>query len=259
MKKTYFSLFFSLILCISAIKLFSQEEAKKNTYLKFIGIESGAVFYASEFKQIDLVRKQDQNNYPSDIYNKTSFYNWYLGAKIELRSSEYKLGIQTGLRFSTLNSMSGSNYSDKNNDFYYFLFNEDETAVEYMRLRGIKQKANYVGIPLEFRYLMLRSKYVKLFCKASTEFQYLVNSKSDVYFLKEEMEVHENEVIEKFNKPNKLLSTLYFSGGIKFGSDENINFNLEAVFLSFVLSDNNSIINKPLAGGGFQVNIQVPF
>lgn len=257
MKKTF--LFFYLLLFLYANKLSAQEESKKNAYLKFIGIESGSVFYGSNFKNDDFVRKQDQLNYPTDIYNSTSFHNWHIGSKIEFRFTEYNLGIKTGIRFSTLNSKTGTDYSDNKNDFFYFLFKEDVTSVEYLRLRGIYQKTQYIGIPIEIRYLMLPSKYFKLFCKTSADLQYLVGSKSNVFFLKEEMEIYENDVIDKFNKPNKLLSTLYFSGGMKFGSDENINFNLEAIFMSVVLSGNNSSINKPLAGGGFQINIQVPF
>ncbi|MBU0763563.1 MAG: hypothetical protein KJ607_01875 [Bacteroidetes bacterium] len=98
-----------------------------------------------------------------------------------------------------------------------------------------------------------------MFCKASAELQYLINSKTDVFFLYEEMEIYENEVIDRFDEPNDWLSSLYFSGGLQFGKKNRMNINMEAVFLSFILTNNNSIINNPVAGGGFQVSIQMPF
>lgn len=259
MKNMNYKLILITMFLLSGFMLFSQEETENKKHLKFIGIETGTVIYGSEFNNPDLIRKQDQFNYPSDIYNNTTINNWYLGAKIELQSEEKNLGILTGLRFSSLNSLSGNKKSDENNDFYYFLFSEEETSIEYLRLQGISHKANYVGIPLEVRYFVIHSKSIGLYCKASTELHYLLNSKSEVNFLFDEMEKYENEVIGKFEKTNNLFSTLYFSGGIKFGKSDQLNINLEAIFLSFILTENNSIMNNPLAGGGCQINIQMPF
>ncbi|MFH2143912.1 MAG: hypothetical protein ABIJ97_15920 [Bacteroidota bacterium] len=257
MKKPHLILI--LLFFISAFRLLSQEEAENKSLLKYIGIEAGSVFYGSEFDNVDLIRKQNQYSYPADIYNNTVMNNLYLGAKAEFILTDYNLGILTGIRYSSLNSASGNNYSDENNDFFYTLYKDEETAVEYLRLRGVKHTASYIGIPIEIRYLIYKSKKIKFFGKASTDLQYQVSSKSDIFFLNEAMEIYEDDVVNIFNTPNDLLSTLYFSGGIKLGKDDDINLNLEVVFLSFILTENNSIMNNPLGGGGLQINIQMPF
>lgn len=257
MKNTNYTLIIFTIFFISGLRLFSQE-AENKKFAKFIGIETGYVLYGSEFSQPDLIRKQDQYSYPSDIYNNTIMNNWYIGAKTEFRSKDYNIGVLTGLRFSSLYSASGNKNSEENNDFYYFLFREEDTSIEYLRLQGISHRAGYVGIPLEIRYFIINTESVGLFCKASVELHYLLNSTSNVHFLLDDMEKYEDEVISNFEKSNDMFSAFYLSGGLKLGKIDEINFNLEAVLPSFIITGNNSIINNPFPGGGFQFNIQIP-
>lgn len=259
MKNSCFTFILISLFLLPAASLFSQDETKQGGFLRYAGIEAGFVSYGSEFSRVDLIRKQGPFNYPSDIYNNTTLGVWHTGIKAEFRSDKYKLGVLTGLRYVSLSSASGNDYSDDNNDFFYFLHNESDTAIEYLRLRGLKHRANYIGIPLEVRYFIINSEYLRLYCKASAEIQYCLSSESDVFFLNEAMEIYQNDVIQKFDEPGNLFSRMYFSGGFNIGKADNINVNLEVVFLSFILSDNCSVINNQLAGGGFQVSIQMPF
>ncbi len=263
MHKIYIPLSIITLLLISSLNLFGQEEEKLSTdsekKLRFIGIETGYILYGSEFIGDDFVRKQDQYSYPYDINNTNSINNWYLGAKAELRSKDNNFGFLAGLRYLSLNSSVGNRNSDDNNDFFYFLFKEEQISVEYLRIQGINQTSSYIGIPLEVRYIIFNSKFARLFFKVATEINYHIDTKSNVMFLNDEMEIYEIDVINKFDSPNNFFSSLYFSAGIKLGKDDQINLNAEAIFLSTIISNNNSVINKPIVGGGFQINIQMPF
>ncbi|MCK4662742.1 MAG: hypothetical protein KAT68_07750 [Bacteroidales bacterium] len=251
------TLFLVFFLFLITDTLFGQQER-----YRFIGVESGIDFQDCELPEFEFIRGDISSYGAGNVANDLMWYfqKWYLGIKIEIRSNNNKFGLFSGLRYTKINTSLGkfSNWSS-NTDFFYLLYKQEGTTTEYLKIKEINQSSNYLGIPIEIRYLPFKTGLFRLFFKAAAEINYRLNTTSDVVFYNNAMEYYQDDVINKFDEPNNFYSTLYFSVGWKFGKDNKPNINLEASFPSFFLTDNSSGLVKPITGGGFQLNIQIPF
>jgi hypothetical protein len=259
MCKSIITFLFASVLFIQPVLLVAQEEKKK-----FIGLESGYNYYVSESKNFDFIRGSvDVSTFGiGDDSNSLSvdFQNWYVGAKSEYRFHDNKLGLLCGIRFSEVSSFIKKSTSYASNlNFFYLLNKQEGTTTEFLKVKQINQNSKYLGVPVELRYFLFNIVKVRVYLKGSAEFNYRLKTNTNVMFYNPEMEPFEAEVEAKFDEPADFHLLISGGGGLKLGDESKTNLSLEAIFFSQYLSDKISGLAKPVSGGGFQVNVQIPF
>lgn len=254
--KSKFALLFCLLFFYSGL-IFAQEKR-----LKYIGIESGMTFYENKMSNTENIRGGSPSyGYGYSTNSITSIcQNFFIGVKAEILSMNDRFGLSAGLRYSRINSSAGKpDYWTGNTNYFYWLYRQDGVNTDYLRVREINQASDYLGIPIEFRYFTgIRPKPVRLFLKAGSELNLLLNSKKDVLFKDEAMNLYKSDIESKINDPDPFYATIYFGGGIRIGKELKPSVSLEACIASCFLSKGTFGLVDPEFGGGFQINVQIP-
>ena len=256
MIKNIFTKTILIILILKAGTLIGQEER-----LKFIGIETGMEFQSCNIPEYDFIRADIPNyGYGNASNNLAGYYDeMYAGIKTEIRNKTNRFGLLTGIRYTKASSSLGKyNTWASSSDFFYLLNKQEGVNTEYLKVKEINQTSDYLGIPIELRYMLSKKRLFRVFFKVATEINYRINTKYDIVFYNDEMESYSNDVISKFKEPNNFLSEFNLGAGLRIGRDNKINFNIEAALPSVSLTNHSSSLVKTNAGGGFQINILMP-
>ena len=256
MLKTILSSFLTTIFVICFMSVFAQDG---NT--RYIGMESGINVIFTELPEYDFIRG-DMDDYGGGVHaNELTGYcsSWYAGVKTESRSKNKHFGFTSGIHFTRLSSnLTGSSYYSSNADIFYLLLREHGTTTEYLKVKEVTESSNYIGIPLEIRYIPYHEDMFGFYLKAGSSFNYRLSSTHDVEFYNDEMSKYKNDVVAKFEEPVNLFSNLYFGAGLIIGNEDKPHVGIEGVAPTFVFSRRVSGIVDPIAGIGFQVHVYVP-
>jgi hypothetical protein len=252
-------LFFLLtFLCCFAGKGFSQEARQK-----FISAEAGMDALGSDLLFKDNIRgdvpQYDNMGEPTQSL-KNLFYKDYVGLKTEIFSLNQKLGFSVGLRYTRMHALLGkTTYSSTSTaSFFYLLYSQKGTTTEYLKVKQIDQKSDYIGIPLEFRYFAFKLDPFMGYLKAGVEFDYRMQTKTNVAFYDNTMNTYQGYVVRMVGTPRSFSSVFYAAVGVRLGKPSkpcaNLEINLPTVFLT---PESTGLVN-PQAGTGFQLSIQIP-
>jgi len=245
------------ILIFGVSNTFSQD-----TRLKYIGVETGMTFIESEMTDMNLIRG-DIPNY-SIGFSTTSLTNlshaWYAGVKAEIFSLNDRFGLQGGLRFSQISSTIGKDeYWGSNTNYFYWLFRQEGTETEFLKIKEIGQKTSYLGIPIEIRYFVSKRPHVfQLYGKIGAVLDFRMNTHTDVVFLDPMMEVYEKDISDQIKQPGPVSFAMYVGSGFKIGTDQKPSVSIEACFPYFILTQHSYGMLYPYFGGGFQITFQLP-
>ena len=250
-------IFLSVFICCLFNNVWGQEER-----IKLYGIEGGVDFIGCLSPEKDYIRGDISSYTTVDATDNLLglLYKYYFGAKLEVRTVNNKFGLLGGIRYNRMIGSVGKNtYWSDTPDFFYLLFRQDGTTTEYLKVKEIIQSSDCFGIPLELRIFPFNQKKLRVYFKAGAEFNYVIQTKTDVMFFNEGMNMYEADVAEIVGNPKHFYSTLYFSGGIFFGKDSKPAINIEVSMPSMFITTKMSNLVTPEAGGGFQLNVQLPF
>lgn len=227
--------------------------------LKFVGIETGVDGAVEvETKQHDFIRGE-MVTYSGDVTNnlKGSMYKKHVGAKIELMSTNNKFGLSAGLRYTRINSSLGKdNTWGSTSKYFYLLYSQTATTTEYFKIRGVNQKSDYIGIPIHLRYYPFGEHRFTIYFKLGVEFNYLINTKTDVSFVDYNMEQYSNVVENKFGDPETLTTIINAGGGLRIG--RNTKWKMSIEIGPSIFSNKVSSLVDSFAAFGAQFNFQVP-
>ncbi len=250
-------LFITIFLVSFSFKGLAQEARQK-----YIVPEYGIDILDNELLFKDNIRGDVPNYYkleePADNLQHL-FYKYYAGLKCEIFSGNQKFGFSSGIRYTRMHALLGKDaYSGSSANFFYLLYAQTGVTTEYLRIKQIEQKSNYLGIPLEMRYFAVNLDPFMGYLKVGFEFDYKIQTKTNVKFQDNSMNTYQDDVTKMVGKPRSLTSVLYASAGIRWGTPSkpcvNMEINLPAVFL---LSESEGLVN-PQAGSGFQISLQIP-
>jgi hypothetical protein len=237
----------------------SDAQAKR---LQYIGVEMGSTFIQSEMSEMDFIRGDVPAYYMG--YNAKSLtslsYKNFAGIKYEIFSVNDRLSILTGLRISHMvNSIGKNNYWSNNVNYFYWLYRQDGTNTEYLLVKDIIQKSDYIGIPVEVKYFTgRRPRKMQLYVKVGTEMNYLVNTRTGIVFDNPAMNIYQKDLTAMVEKPGKFFSSIYGGVGFKIGRDQKPSLSLEACGPYYIFTSKSAGLLHPIIGGGFQLNVQIP-
>jgi hypothetical protein len=247
-----------VLLCLYA-GFSTAQEAKQ----MFFGIETGMTFMSCKMKNMDYVRAE-MPSYPMDYYSDNSvssmMYNSFVGLKPEFFVKNDKFGIAAGLRYTRTNaSIFKDQYAGTSNNFFYLLYRQDGINTEYLKVKEIVQASDCIGIPLEIRYFVYKPRLFRLYFKLGAEANFRLRTQTDVVFFNNAMESYEEEVTEIVGQPALFSASLYTSVGLRIGRNSKPTASIELCAPVIALNQESSAMVSPIAGGGFQVNIQLPY
>ncbi len=232
--------------------------------LKSLYVETGMDFtscYAPDNK--DYIRGDVNPNpyYYEPGYLMALLYRSYAGVKGEIRVLNNKLGLISGLRFTHMQGSLGKNdYWSTRTDFFYLLYKQDGLTTEYLKVKEITQITNYLGIPVEIRIYPYRQRGIQMYYKFGADFNVLLSGTTNVKFDNPAMQLYENDVTGIIEDPWPFYASIHVAAGLKLGKDTKPGINIEACLPSgFLFKHMDSSFVTPDFGGGFQMNIRIPF
>ncbi len=230
--------------------------------LKYLGVETGFTSIESKMSNMDNIRG-DVPAY-SLGYSSSSLTSLtaksFAGIKYEIFSLNDRFGLSGGLRYSRINSSIGKkSYWGSSVNYFYWLYLQDGVNTEYLKVKEIDQKSDYIGIPVEIRFFTAKRPCVfRFYFKLGAEFNYLIQSQKDIVFFDEAMNPYKSELTGKVAQPKRFYSSLYGGGGFRFGRELKPSISIEACMPYLFLTSKSSGLVNPIFGGGVQLNIQIP-
>lgn len=229
----------------------------------FLGIEAGMTFMSCEMKNTDYIRAE-MPSYPYEYSSNSitsQMFNSFVGLKPEFFLKNDKFGVAAGLRYTRMHAwISKDQYSETNANFFYLLFRQDGVNTEYLKVKEINQATDCIGIPLEIRYFAYKPHLIRLYFKLGVEVNFRLRTETDVVFVDNAMEQYQDDVTEIVGQPELVGASLYASAGLRIGkssSKPTVSVELCAPVINLNYEPNSMV--SPIAGGGFQVNIQLPY
>ena len=172
-----------------------------------------------------------------------------------------KLGFETGLRYSYLNSALDMAPQSNGLPAYFFLhYNSTGIDTEYAKVHSITENSHYLSVPLELKLTLLRWKNFDLTIKTGLDLGVRLNTTTKIDFVNEAMEEYEQTVLDRVGvTTNKYIAGWNNSVGISYGRENGLRYRLEVLLPSMLLSKNNSsLVHSDEVFAGFRFALQIP-
>ncbi len=182
-----------------------------------------------------------------------------VGLRVEFRSLTNKFALTSGLQYAQLNShIDKSFFGHPLDDFYYFMVNESDAAIEYLKIRSINQTSDYIGVPVNLIWYPFKQRVFTVYFKGGVDFNYQLSTKTDVVFVDQTMGRFSDVVLNKFEKPKRFVSVFNTRAGVKIGNESKFTFLFEMGPTAFLTERASGILNTD---AGFEVRggVQIPF
>jgi hypothetical protein len=249
---------FVFVLFQTSIK--AQESNNENKKMRFFGIEACTGMLFPNSPEFEFIRG-DVLPYSSGGVSgtlKAFLFKNQLGLKTEFRNKTNRWGLLLGLDYSRINTILGKqNLYNSSTKYFYLLDNQTGTTTEYFRIREINRTIDFIGVPLELRWLSNSPKSLKLYLKLGLELDFKINSTSSVVFHDQDMSEYQDIVLNKFEKAGSFFSAAYFATGINLNKKPNID--LEFIFPYIVLTPKTTGILESHSGIGAKLEIRLPY
>lgn len=225
-----------------------------------IGPEAGLVSLAAKMNEADFIRGDISafqgyyGNHSTVVC--TGFRNFY-GLRAEIAASE-KVSFSSGLRFTWSESFAGKDKFNGSSSWFYWLWKEDQTSTDYLRVKNLSQTSYYIGIPVEGKLYLefLQGSFFKCYIKIGAEFNLLFADKAQVTLFEEAMQVYEDDLVKQISGPRSFNSSLYGAGGVSIGKKNTLN--LEVLMPYGVLSNEDQTLISQTIGAGMKIDYLIP-
>ena len=235
---------------------------EKTTNNGRIGFEFGSNVFVGETIFPEQIRAYNYNGFFGFLHSVSDvtqgLENTYGGIKYESFFYKNRIGLTAGLRFSK--SSSKITADERGKMYFFWLFRQDETTTDYLKIQEIKQKNNYLGIPLEFRYILKgdRDLFFNQYFKLGAAVNYCLSTSNSVSFWDTAMNRYAGAVEKQIKKPNAINAWIYPAYGFKLGKMKNVWFNMEFHFPGFLIGKNAHPFFRSDVGIGAELSVQIP-
>jgi len=234
--------------------------AQENKINNRIEIEFGVNEFIGNTVVPDRVRAGDIIK-SGDTFNNTIDVP-YIGIKYEWYFPEKRVGFAAGLRFSQFISAIHGKTSwlflpfDKS---FLWQFSEEDVYTNYLQISRITQTDNYLGVPLEFRYLLKKNdSFFRPYVKIGAVVNKLLYTTNSVTFNNKQMNQYADAVGKQVDKPSSFNSYIYPAFGFEIGDSRLARVNLEIHYIPFLIPKKTYPFLSPDYGIGMQISLQIP-
>jgi len=259
------SIFVVILLAFHFTTVLSQaaDNNDKSFRKQSVCFEAGFIYPQGTIKESLSIRQNLSYYYvnqQSDGFISSSISGMLLGARYEYYLPKIWSGISTGVRFIGINTEING-YASGNSDFFYLRYSMQETDTKFARVKSLTENNYLLSVPLEIRVFPLRYRKISFFAMAGVEYSVICFKKAaDISFREEGMNVNKDVILGRISSPvNRNFSTFYSSVGMKLGKEENkVNFIIEVMLPSLLLSKNNFYFIDVDYIEGFRLSVQLP-
>jgi len=235
--------------------------AQESKLINRIGIEFGVNEFIGKTVVPDRVRAGDI------IKSGSSFNNTidvpYIGIKYEQCFFDKRMGFAAGLRFTQFSSAIHGKTAYfliiPYNNCFLWQFNENGIYTDYLKIIRITQDNNYLGIPLEFTYVLEnKDTFFRPYIKVGAVVNKLVSTKSTIEFLDDQMNQYADAVGNQVEKPNAFNAYFYPALGFKLGKNRYICGNVEIQYTPIFIPKRIHPFISSDYGIGIHFSLQIP-
>lgn len=241
--------------CVLAICAHAQDEPR----IKLIGLETGGDVVLVEVADHDNIRAE-ASYYADGLKNIRGFASRFtVGLKAEMRTKSDRFSLTGGLRFSRLDSKLGKGntyYSTNTSDHFYFMVEQTDNSIEYLRVKEINETSNYIGVPFAVNWTPFGERLFTFYFKAGVEVNFRLNTTTTVDFVDPALKAYNDDVTDHFREAGNVSALFNTGGGIRFRAGSKLRLSFEAGPSAFLTNDGSRIVNTLGAVGG-QLSIQL--
>ncbi|MDR0546995.1 MAG: PorT family protein [Dysgonamonadaceae bacterium] len=260
MKKTKWIATLGLLYALSSLQA---QEILTTPIRMRIGLTGGFTSFQGSTNKPQQVREynSDLNYYAWDSeFSKQQAELSRLGVQIEYFILDNRFGLTAGLHFAQMTTDFAPTSS-----YFYWQMPSNGLITNYIRVRDIVQTKQYIGIPMEIKWLMSKLNRTTMpYLKVGCTVDYCLNTKTSIGFHDAAMEKYTGEITNQLQKTSPFFVSIYPAFGLRFGKEEaasrwNPWLNLELRLGETVLSENMSSFTKNnISGFGGQISLQIP-
>lgn len=264
MKKA--TLLCSCLLLMAGKMAMAQETSSQRQWHHNAYVEIGPVFHSYHSPNLDHFRPM--GGYGSQIYVGSRSSNWQASARYEFVTPNYHWAFRTGLQYTYRWKQIGYDALgdkittlDEIPNHYLFEIGNDDTHLEYLRIRGIEQATHYLGIPLEIRYYFNSNlPSFRMYVMAEADLDYMVGNKNTVNFLNPDMAPYSDQILAFYDDPDPFNVSSYFGGGFQVGNRSGIGVGFNWMIHVYGFHETTGLINdlKAFAGHKMQIELFIP-
>lgn len=227
---------------------------------KFIGVQAGSDFLIGDLIFKDNIRSDMSSYYSNGSASDKNISSYctsvYAGVASEWFFLNNKIGISTGLRFTRLNSI--ANKEGMTTPYFYLLYQQNGLNTEYLRIKEINQKSDYLGIPLDFKFFIFRNELSKFYVKTGVVFNFKLQTKTEISFYDPSMNSYSGSVSGMVGNPNGFSLGFNLSGGYQLVLPHLPVVNVECSLPSAILTREKKGLLDPMSGAGIQISVMFP-
>jgi Galactokinase len=197
------------------------------------------------------------NDNESDKNIKSYCTSVYAGIASEWFFLNNKIGISTGLRFTSLNCIANKDGMGSSSSFY-LLYQQNGLNTDYLRIKEISQQSEYLGIPLDFKFFVFRNELSKFYIKTCVVFNVKLQTKTKISFYDPSMDSYSGNVSGMVGSPNSFSLGFNLSGGYQLVLPHSPVVNLECSLPSAILTREKKGLLDPISGAGIQISVMLP-
>jgi hypothetical protein len=246
-----------LILAIALASQFLNPSASAQE-LRHLQMETGFTIFSAEMTDDENFRAEDYD-YLDGVRLRSNYDVIFAGAKVEVFSPNDKWGFSTGVRYSQMTGrVSNQSTLFASEEFFFYRFREDGTTTEYLTIEKIRQRTEYLGIPLEVRLYPFQKRRFNLYFKAGGDINFRLRSTTEVHFHEPMMSLYEDDLADDFNSPDDVNATLNVAVGFTVGKSGKPKFGFEIPAPAIYLNADAGGIVRPEVGGGLVIFLSIP-
>lgn len=261
-------LFIWLCLLLFAGKaIMAQEDAPQRQWRHNLYGEIGPKFMSHHSPNLEHFRPT--GGYGSHIYVDSKIDIWQAAARYEIITPDYQWAFRTGVQYTHYWKQIGYDaYNDETSttsytpNHYMFEIQNDDNQLEYMRIRGIEQITNYVGIPLEVRYYFTYSDLpsFRIYVMAETDLDFMVGNKNQVNFINDAMAPYANQVNSNYDTPDAFNASTYLGTGFQVSKPNSVGVGFNWLIHLYDLCGSTGMLKQAtkFQGNKLQIDLIIP-
>jgi hypothetical protein len=184
-------------------------------------------------------------------------HGFSLGVKPEFVFNNGRFSVASGLRYlskvCTLNNHSRFG-------FFYLRYGESDTDTRFARVRNISENYDFIGVPLEFKWMLIRFSDFPLsfHLQAGAEAYFKLNSDVQIDFVNDFMRSEERKILDYIGvETNDFLARAHLGFGGRYSFNNRMALTMDILF-PFFLTENHFALMNPAGGVAVQFSLQIP-
>ncbi len=239
-------------------QIIKQQEKKIPNHFS-IEFEVGSNTIQGDINQNLSIRNGVENYEGIDRVDITTLHTGF-GIKPQYTILDDRLTFATGLRLHILDTKLEGLYGNKQQHYLFLNYQKNDEVLKLARVESIDEKTYYMGVPLEAKYVPIRSGWFSIYLKAGAEIGFQLKSDLELNLLDQSMNKYPKETFlpaDIIKGPNGLYSSIYSSLGMSLTFDRKFNVNVE-MLMPRILTNNNVTLRNQKSMGGIQFSITIP-